>query len=279
MPVLLLGTLLARGRRTVTAALRQMGLHEAANFSRSHHVLNRARWSALALSRRLLVLLVRTFVAVGGELTFVIDETLERRWGRRIAKRGHDRDSLASIKHRSVATSGVRWIVLTVVITPLWTRRSWALPGLSVPAPTPEVSQHLGRRHKTVPHRAPADLGDASLVARGGADGHRRPNLQGPRTGRACARRGVRLVAPLRMAAALDAPAPPRAPGTNGRPRVKGERLPKLAQGLKDTQTPRQRVRVRWYNGRRRELEVTSGTAVWDSDWPAGTAPPLGTRA
>jgi hypothetical protein len=65
------------------------------------------------------------------------------------------------------------------------------------------------------------------------------------------------------MDAALYEPAPPREPGTNGRPRVKGERLPQLAQVLKDAQTPWQRVRVRWYNGRRRELEVTSGTAVW----------------
>src|SRR5215218_6500431 len=93
---LLIGTLLARGRRTVTAALRQMGLHEASNFSLYHHVLNRARWSALEVSRRVVLLLVRTFVAVGGELTFVIDETLERRWGRRINKRGHYRDPLAS---------------------------------------------------------------------------------------------------------------------------------------------------------------------------------------
>lgn len=44
---LIRGTLLARGRRTVTAALRQMGLGDASNFSRYHHVLNRARWSAL----------------------------------------------------------------------------------------------------------------------------------------------------------------------------------------------------------------------------------------
>src|SRR5215510_8061671 len=49
-----------------------------------------------------LVLLVRTFVAVGGDLTFVIDETLERRWGRRIAQRGHYRDPLASSTQRSV---------------------------------------------------------------------------------------------------------------------------------------------------------------------------------
>jgi hypothetical protein len=44
-------------------------------------------------------------------------------------------------------------MVLTLVITPLWTQRSWALPVLSVPTPTPEVSRRLGLRHKTVPHR------------------------------------------------------------------------------------------------------------------------------
>jgi hypothetical protein len=131
--VLILGTLLARGRRTVTAALRQMGLHVASNFSLYHHVLNRTCWSALGWSRRLLVLWVRTFVAVGGELPFAIAETLERRWGRRIAKRGHYRDPLASSTHRAVATSGVRWLVLTLVSTPPWPRRSWAVPVLTCP--------------------------------------------------------------------------------------------------------------------------------------------------
>jgi DDE superfamily endonuclease len=264
MQVLIVGTLLARGRRTVTAALRQMGLHEVSNFSLYHHVLNRARWAALELSRRLLLRLVRTFVAVGGELTFVIDETLERRWGRRITRRGHYRDPLASSKERSVATSGLRWIVLTLVITPPWTQRSWALPVLSVPASTPEVSRRLGLRHKTVPHRARQMM----LAVRRWL-----PEVEmtviGDQTysvhelGGACARWDVRLVAPLRMDAALYEPAPPRRPGTNGRPRVKGERLPQLKQGLKDPQTIWHRIRVRWYNGRRRELDVTSGTAVW----------------
>lgn len=73
--VLIVGTLLAHGRRTVAAALRQMGLHDATNFSLYHHVLNRAHWTALDVSRCLLHLLVQTFVAVGGALTFVIDET------------------------------------------------------------------------------------------------------------------------------------------------------------------------------------------------------------
>lgn len=262
--VLIVGTLLARGRRTVTAALRQMGLHDAPNFSLYHHVLSRARWSALDVSHCLLRLLVRSFVAVGSPLVFVLDETLERRWGRRISLRGHSRDPLASSKQRSVATSGVRWIVLTLVIRPPWTHRSWALPVLSVPAPTPEVSQRLGRRHKTVPQRARQMIG---LLRRW------LPAVEltviGDQTysvlelGGACARRRVRLIAPLRMDAALYAPVPPRVPGTNGRPRVKGERLPQLNQVLKEAQTIWQRVYVRWYDGRRRPLDVTSGTAVW----------------
>jgi hypothetical protein len=262
--VLIIGTLLARGRRTVTAALRQMGLHEASHFGLYHQVLNRARWSALELSRRVVLLLVRTFVAVSGELTFVIDETLERRWGRRITKRGHYRDPLASSKQRSVATSGLRWIVLTLVITPPWTPRAWALPVLSVPAPTPEVSRRLGLRHKTVPHRARQMM----LVVRRWLPGTEMTVIGDQsysvhELGQAYARWGVRLVAPLRLDAALYVPAAPRRPGTNGRPRVKGERLPQLAQVLKGAQTPWQRIRVRWYHGRRRALDVTSGTAVW----------------
>jgi hypothetical protein len=263
--VLIIGTLLARGRRTVAAALRQMGLHEESHFSLYHHVLSRACWSALDLSCRLLHLLVRTCVAAGGDLTCVIDETLERRWGRPINLRGHYRDPLASSKQRSIAASGLRWIVLTLVITPPWTQRPWALPVLSVPAPTPEVSARLGRRHKTVPDRARQMI----LVVRRWL-----PTVEltimGDQTysvldlGRACTRHHMRLLAPMRLDAALYAPAPPRLAGTNGRPRVKGARLPQLKQVLKEAQTPWQCVRVRWYDGWRRELEVTSGTAVWD---------------
>jgi hypothetical protein len=261
--VLLIGTLFARGRRTVTAALRQVGLGEASHVTLYQQVLNRARWSALALSRRLLVRLVRTFVAAGGALTCVIDETLERRWGRRMTQRGPYREPLASSTQRSVATSGVRWIVLTLVITPPWTPRSWAVPVMRVPAPAPDVRQRLGRRHTTVPHRGRQLI----LAVRRWLPGVALTVI-GDHTysvhelGGACARRGVRLVAPLRLDAALYEPAPPRAPSPNGRPRVTGERLPQLKQVLKEAQTPWQRLRVRWYNGRR-ELDVTSGTGVW----------------
>ena len=152
---LIVGTLLARGRRTVTAALRHTGQGNIPSFSLYHHVLNRARWSALKGSRRLLTLLVQTFGTLGGTLTFVIDETLERRWGPRLRKRRHYRDVLASSRQCAVTTSGLRWIVLALVITPPWSRRCWALPVLSLPAPTPR-SAHVfliagKKRGKTMP--------------------------------------------------------------------------------------------------------------------------------
>src|SRR5437016_6987706 len=63
--VLVVGALLAPGKRTVTAVLRVMGLSQEAHFQNYHRVLNRARWSSLAVARVLLEVLVRTFVPEG----------------------------------------------------------------------------------------------------------------------------------------------------------------------------------------------------------------------
>ena len=65
---LLTGTLLARGRRTVAAALGASGNAQGGDWSLFHQVLNRARWSPLAVSRRLLLLIVETFVPAGATL-------------------------------------------------------------------------------------------------------------------------------------------------------------------------------------------------------------------
>jgi hypothetical protein len=92
MMVLLTGTLLAHGRRTVTTALRHSGNEMEIHFSSFHQVLNRARWSPLAVSRQLLFLIIPTIVQAGSTVDLVIDETLERRWGTQISKRGHYRD-------------------------------------------------------------------------------------------------------------------------------------------------------------------------------------------
>jgi hypothetical protein len=152
--LLLTGTLLARGRRTVTAALRHTGSERVANWSRFHQVLNRGRWSPLAVSRQLLLLIVETFVAAEASVDLVIDETLERRWGEKIRKRGHYRDSARSSRERSVSSPGLRWIVMAVVVNVPWSKQRWALPFLCVRATTPDVSERLGKRHKTIGRRA-----------------------------------------------------------------------------------------------------------------------------
>jgi hypothetical protein len=258
------GTILARGRRTVAAALRQMGLHDDPNFSSYHQVFNRAAWSPLRLARRLLWAAIAAFVPKGVGLSFAIDETLERRWGREIRIRGHYRDPLASSKKRSVSASGIRWIVLALVVTVPWASRPWALPILSLPAPTPKVSLKLGRRHKTIAQWARQMIACLRRWLPGveltvvGDSAYSVIEL-----GLACRRRDVRLIAPLRLDARLFTPAPPKVPGKPGRPRVAGDRLPNLAVVLADPKTAWSRVAIRWYDGSDRDLEIVSGTALW----------------
>ena len=142
--ILVIGTLLSKGRRTVTAALRVMGLAQAGDWSKYHQVLNRAQWDGLLLSAIWLQLIVDTFVARGATIDITVDETLERRWGPKISHRGHWRDSLASGRNMNVSTSGLRWLSFTVVVKVPWSPLYWSLPFLHVLLTTPKVSAERG---------------------------------------------------------------------------------------------------------------------------------------
>ncbi len=266
--VLVVGTLLARGQRTVTAALRQMGRGQEEDFSLYHQVLNRARWSPLELSRLLLHALLKAFVTVGGSLTFVIDETLERRWGLTIRKRGHFRDSLLSSRKRPISNSGLRWIVLSLVVNVPWTKHCVALPVMSVLAPAPKVNQQLKRRHKTVAQWARQMITKVRRFVPGvpirllGDGAYSAVEL-----GLRCQKIGVTLIAPLVLDAQLFGPPPPRPlPGQKkraGRPPEKGARLPQLSAVLSNPQTVWTPAIVEWYDAQTRLLEMTTGTALW----------------
>ncbi|HEY1353754.1 MAG TPA: transposase [Ktedonobacteraceae bacterium] len=125
---LLMGTLVAHGRRTVAAALRHSGNEMETHVSAFHQARNRARWSPLAVSRQLCTTIVNPFVQAGGTVELVIDETLERRGGPTISKRGQDRDRTLSRRKRSVSSPGLRWIVMAVGVTLPWTQQRGALP-------------------------------------------------------------------------------------------------------------------------------------------------------
>ncbi|MGA7053930.1 MAG: transposase [Mycobacterium sp.] len=261
--VLVAGAVLAPGKRTVTQALRVMGLAEQPGFGRYHEVLNRARWDARDVARRLLLHLLAV-LSPSGEVVVGIDDTIERRWGGKIKARGIYRDPVRSSHGHFVKTSGLRWLSLAVMLPVPFAHRRWALPFLTVLAPSARWSDEQGRRHKTLidwarqairqtkrwlPDRCLTVVADSSFAA-----------LELI----AAVRRYVRLITRLRLDASLFEPAPERRPGQPGRPPLKGRRRPKLSAVLIDPNTAWTPVTVtEWYGGQTRKLEYVSDTAVW----------------
>ena len=146
--LMVVGAILAPGKRTVTSVLRVMGLGGHTNFALYHHVLNRASWSSIKVSCVLLNMLIRYLAPDTGPLVFGLDETLERRRGKRINAKGIYRDGVRSSKSHFAKASGLRWISLMWLAPIPWAHRAWALPILTVLAPSKRYYQKLGKTHK-----------------------------------------------------------------------------------------------------------------------------------
>ena len=264
--ILLVGAILARGIRTVSATLRVMGLSQERQFQNYHRVLNRAKWSSRALSRILLRLLLRAFVPADQPIVLGLDEHIERRRGAKIAAKGIYRDAVASSKSFFVKTSGLRWLSL-MLLTPIpWAKRRWALPFLTVLAPSERYHQERGMRHKKLTDHA------RQMIAQVRRWLHERmlvvvadSSYAAIELLSACASlpQSLIIVTRLRLDAALYDAAPPREKGKKGAPRKKGARQPNLAERLCDADTVWETATVRWYGGVMRQVELASGTALW----------------
>lgn len=133
--VLVMGGLLATGKRTVTSCLRVTGSAQAVNFASYHQILSRTRWSSRAVARRLLGIIVERLVP-DGPVVIGMDDTIERRWGRRINARGIYRDPVRSSHGHFVKASGLRWLSFMVLTPVSWTSLIKALPILTLLAPS-----------------------------------------------------------------------------------------------------------------------------------------------
>ena len=146
--VLVIGALLCQGPRTVAVVLRVMGLGQEPRFERYHRVLNRACWSGLQAAKSLLGLLIRLLPSHWMPL-MVVDDTVERRRGKRIKAKGCYRDAVRSTQNHVVKCVGLKWISLMLLVRLPWSSRRWALPFLTVLAPSEQANKEAKKRPKT----------------------------------------------------------------------------------------------------------------------------------
>jgi hypothetical protein len=261
--VLVIGGLLCRGARTVTAVLRVMGLKDEKHFGKYHRVLSRAHWSGLVGARILLGLLV-ALLPPGWPILIGIDETVERRKGRKIQAKGVYRDAVRSTEKQVVKCLGLKWVSMMLLVPCASSARPWALPFLTLLAPSKTAHERAHRPHRTT-------LDWAWRMARLASRWLDRPwVLVGDGTyacvrfAQRCQRQGVTLVARLRLDAALyDIPGPVPA-GRRGRRPKKGKRQPSLKARAGQAGAPGWTLMaVQWYGGERKLLWLLTGVSLW----------------
>jgi hypothetical protein len=268
--LLLYGTILAPGRRTVCAALRAMGQGGEPHFTNYHRLLNRDRWSLWVLSRLLLGLIIRLCLQPDDPLVLVIDETLERRAGRRIRYKSWYHDAVRLTLPSSTVALGLRWQCLAILAPVPWSRERWALPFMIMPTPSTKLCAKLGKKVRhTSPEWAAVMLTrvrrwqpDREIVVVGDgayATTHLVAACQGLTP-------PIKLVARLRLDAQLYAPPPERPAGRRGPQAQKGPRQANLATQLADPLLPWFSEAVPWYGGTHQSLRFRSGVALWHHD-------------
>ena len=268
--VLLLATILTVGSRTVANVLRTVGLLAPGDPSSYHRFFSCRRWSVLRLGRCLAGWILDRLVPVG-PVYLAADDTVAEHPGDKVYGKGCHRDAVRSSHNYTAFRWGHKWLVVFVLVAIPGASRLWALPIFVILCHSEKEDKKHGRRHHTpaqrllqavlvlrrwFPHR------DFVLAADGGFASHELTS------------RMVRLakkttyVSRFYAKAALYDPPPPvvwKANGkrlTTGRPRVKGDKRDTPEQVVAKTKE-RTRLKVSWYGGENRQVEVVSATGHW----------------
>ena len=272
LQTLFVGAILCRGPRRVSSVLRVMGLANEVNFSKYHRVLSHARWNGLALSKILLGLLIQ-ILPNSWAVLIAVDETLERRKGKKIKAKGIYRDAVRSSQSKVITSFGLKWESMMLIVPLPWCTRPWALPFLTVLSPSKKSNEKAGRRHKTSIDwtrqmmilvsrwlkRPWILLGDGAYACMDLA--------------RSCVKQGVTLISRLRLDAQLFEFPEIVPSGKRGRKPVKGNRI-NLKDLLNAPKQPWQTLSVNWYGGEQKMIECLSFVCLW---YHAGK-PPLTVR-
>jgi hypothetical protein len=263
--VVLLAAVLTTGNHTVLNLLRTLGGLVPGSPCSYHRLFSRRRWSLWRLAYLLAAWLIGHFAA-SGSIHLAGDDTVDEHRGKKVFGKGRHRDAVRSSQSYTAFRYGHKWIVLALLVRFPFACRPWALPLLVVLYRSPSTDEKKRGRHKTpallmrqmlkvllrwFPDRHFVFAGD------GGYGTHE--------LARTAAKRPQRLTLVSRFYADATLYEPPPVVGSKkgkGRPRVKGARLPSPQQVVGKTKA-RQRLKVAWYGGGRRQVEVVTGTARW----------------
>ena len=256
---LLAGWVLDLRRHTITEVIRAAGAVGHKHISSYHRFFSRARWTTDEVGLTLADLVIKR-LASSGVIRLVVDDTLGRHTGKRIAAASMHRDPLLSTGRRPFFHWGHIWVVLAIEIELF--DKSWALPVLfrlhrsekrckaekrpyrKLTEQARELVELLVRRY---PDRRFELLGDAAYTNASLIKG--RPS-------------NVTLIGRGRLDAALYAPPPARRPGQKGRTRVRGKRLPSPARGASRKDARWKNIKVTVY-GRTVTVKVLVIDALW----------------
>ncbi|HVC48964.1 MAG TPA: transposase [Burkholderiales bacterium] len=262
--VLLAGAILCQGNRRVSSILRVMGLSQEKRFEKYHRVFNRAKWNSMAGAKILLGLLI-TLLPSSCPILIVVDDTIERRQGKKITAKGYYRDAVRSTEKVVVKCFGLKWVCLMIIMPMPWCKRPWALPFMTILAPSKKYNELRGRKHKTsVDWTVIAVRAISRWLKRPGVligDG----GFACVRLGHTCIKQGATLVSRLRLDAALYEFAPSPAKSQRGRHRVKGERFTALAKLIEDATQSWRDAAIDWYGGDKKNVRLLSGINLWYS--------------
>lgn len=247
---LVVGMVCQVGECTVTGMLTAAGLSTEWHHARAHRFFSRASWQLDELGLSVMSLVVRLLLEPGEAVRVVIDDTLFRRSGRKVAHAFWQHDGVADAPGK--LGFGNNFVVLGILVQ---------LPFLTRPVCLPV----LFRLHtKDGPPRS--ELANRLVLIVASFAGDRRVEVVADGA-YACERFAGTLperatfVSRLRGNAALHR-VTPRRTGKPGRPRTKGERLPMLGQIAQDHRRRWRDVTVRRY-GRSDTIQVLTLTCLW----------------
>jgi hypothetical protein len=263
--ILLMGAILCRGKRTVTGVLRAIGLGHDSGFSKYHRVLNSLEWSAKEGSQILLKLLL----TISGQErpVILIDETLERRKGKKIRAKGYYRDAVRSSRSKPVNTTGLKWLVMALSFRFSFAKRAFALPFFTVLEPSERCMKKQGRRHKTTLDWSIQMVKQLVFWA------PKIPFILVGDGGFACAKLAwtclkydIALVSRLKMNARIyDFPEEVPA-GRRGRKPKKGERLITFKEMIGREDLGWEAAYIVGYDGNRKKIKYLTNTSLWGTD-------------